>query len=471
MAEESFAERIRRLRRDAPAVAPAKPAAAAEAAETSARDPSWLRERLARHRDRGGSRRFAPAASPAGPVGHTRTSGPPRDLVERRCARGAFGARVILRPATECHGSLAFADVAGAQDLGFLARDPALEVLDPRACIYLDIETTGLSGGAGTWPFLIALGRFVGSDFELWQGFLRDPSEEAALLEETARRIAESAGVISFFGKSFDRHRLEDKMRLHRIEAPFDSRPHLDLYHPLNRLYTRRAGWERLAPGRAAPPDAGFPDGRLGTMERGLLGLVRELDLSGAHAPAAWFDFLAGRPHLLEEVFRHNAIDVWSLATLTAHLGRTLVERGPQGEPLAGPALARALGLAAIHRDRADRADESYWLARVVERLGDAPEPRALVRWRADNLRLAGDGAAALALFEELAGVLDEHTPAVEVARAKLLEHHAHDLPAALAACAAARAAAELVLAPKAGARFLVELEVRVARLEGKLAP
>ena len=394
----------------------------------------------------------------------------PEALVERENARGCFAERVITRAALERHGNLHFADVDSAKHLALLTRDPALAQLEPRACVYLDIETTGLSGGAGTWPFMVALGRFVGTDFELWQGFLRDPSEEAALLEETANRIADAAGVVSFFGKSFDRHRLEDKMRMHRIEAPFEGRPHLDLYHPLQRLYTRRAGWERLAAGSPAPPDAGLSDGRLGTMERGLLGLERESDLSGAHAPAAWFDFLAGRPHLLEEVFRHNAIDVWSLATLTAHLGCARNEQRPDGAALEGPALARALGLAGLFRDASDREAERHWLEVATERVGTLDTPRALLRWRADNLRLSGQREAALRLYDQVVEVDDHLTPDVQVERAKLLEHALGDLAGALGACEAARAATVRHLGPRAAERFLGDLDHRAARLARKLA-
>ena len=41
-----------------------------------------------------------------------------------------------------------------------------------------------------------------------------------------------------------------------------------------------------------------------------------------AGGPAAWFDYLHGRPHRLEGVFQHNLDDVKSLVTLLAHVGR-----------------------------------------------------------------------------------------------------------------------------------------------------
>lgn len=383
--------------------------------------------------------------------------------------RGSFAERVTLRPVSELHGRFRFDEVDGAVGFVELTGDGALEGLKLREAVYLDIETTGLGGGAGTWPFMVALGRFKGDELELWQGFMRSPAEEAGVLEETARRIADSSGVVSFFGKSFDRHRLEDKMRVHGIEAPFGRLPHLDLYHPLNRLYTRRAGWDRVGGGGESPAGSGFGDGRLATMERALCGLERGLDLSGAHAPAAWFDYLAGRPHLLEEVFRHNALDVWSLVTLAAHLGRTLCEVRVDGSPLEGPRLARQLGLASLAKARADRHGELAALDRALEELGPREVPCALALWVADARRLAGDPVGALGAYEALEERADL-PPRLRAAsaqeRAKLLEHHAKNPGAALAAAEAARASA---VQGRLGARFLDELDRRAERLQKKL--
>ena len=495
---EDFRDRLRRLRRDEDAAAPPP-------ARRGAGMPGWLRDRLERQRARDagdglehGTRELDGAAGPAGGLRRTRavarssgpgsgrsgpgrsgpsrprTSGEPRDLAVRTRAEGVFAERVILRQDTERHGTWRLADVDGAGDFDLVARDPALADLAPRRAVYLDIETTGLSGGAGTWPFLVALGRYTDDGaFELWQGFLREPGEERAMLAEVADRIAAGDAVVSFFGKAFDKTRLEDKLRQHRLPSPFPDRPHLDLYHPLNRLYTRRAQWERLASpaaGRVAPPPgAGFGDGRLCTMETELCGLVRDDDLPGSFAPEAWFDFLADRPHLLEAIFDHNADDVWSLATLTAHLGRTLAEAAPDGAPLAGPCLARALGVASLYRDRADRTAERAWLDRARARLEGA-EPRGLALWRADAARLAGDKAGALAMYDDLAGDDDALGPRLHLERAKLLEHHARDHAGALAACEAARAAALRFLGGRASVRFLADLDHRAERLRGKLA-
>ncbi len=308
-----------------------------------------------------GAASLAPPAGAPAPEELVVHVGPPRALERSIC--GGFAVRHSRTCGAELHGHWPPALALGADTrvLARLGRDPRLLELDPARALYLDIETTGLHGGAGTWPFLVALGSFeqgpTGPVFVVWQGFLSSPSEERAMLRDIAERVRASSGLVTFFGKSFDRHRLEDKMRLHGIPAPFADAPHLDLYHPLRRLY-----------GKA------LPDGRLATLERELVALGRIGDLPGSQAPAAWFDFLAGRPHHLEEVFEHNRVDVVSLAVLLAHLACTLDEIGPEGAALSGPPIARARALAELFEKERAHDDALHWCAAALARLEALPE-------------------------------------------------------------------------------------------------
>lgn len=263
--------------------------------------------------------------------------GPPRDLVPS----GATVARIQCFAPDHAHGDWRLAEIehALAATLSLCARDESLASLDVRDALFLDTETTGLSGGAGTYVWLVGLGSFRDDTFELWQGFLPDPSHERALLAEVAERIARAPLVVTFFGKAFDRHRLEDKLRMHGLDSPFEKKPHLDLYHPLRRLYARE-----------------FEDSRLRTFEDVLCGVQRAEDLPGAFAPAAWFDFLAGRAHRLEGVFAHNRDDVLSLVTLASHLGRVLQGARADGRALKGATRACELALARLHDEKRDFA-------------------------------------------------------------------------------------------------------------------
>jgi len=395
--------KLARLRREALRPADeAPPTAEAGASPAPAAElPAWFR------------RRAASGAAPAPVASSACTLGAPAELCELAGPRGTFSARLRRHPGAFRHGNFALAEACGARadELAWLTREPAVAALDPRTAVYLDIETTGLAGGAGTIPFLVALGRFEGDEFHLWQAFLRHPGEEAAALEEVAARVRAASGVVSFFGKSFDRHRLEDKMRLHRIAPPFDARPHLDLYHPLRRFY-----------------GSAWPDTRLATVERELAGVVRADDLPGSLAPAAWYDFLAGRPHRLEAVFRHNELDVLSLVVLAAHLGAT---RGGRPGGLAGPGRPRARALAELFVERrefgaaldalelalslpgGEDAELSFRRAEVLRRLGREEEALgahlALARGRRDALApRAWLAAARLALRRGELSILDE---------------------------------------------------------------
>ena len=53
--------------------------------------------------------------------------------------------------------------------------------------LFLDTETTGLTGGTGTFPFLIGLGWFEEGSFVTCQLFARDFSEEGAMLRYLER--------------------------------------------------------------------------------------------------------------------------------------------------------------------------------------------------------------------------------------------------------------------------------------------
>ena len=447
-------DRLRRLRREPRA----KHAPADEL-------PIWLKKKLAAGDS--GSGRSAEGTRPA-LESRERAVGAPKRLVEGDGPLGPFSARCDAYADQYRHGDwrLSEVDHVDGDELAFFGRDERLARISLRRCVYLDIETTGLSGGAGTVPFLVALGSFEeesfgAASFRLWQGFVREPAEEAAVLAEVARRVADAEGVVSFFGKSFDRHRLEDKMRVYGIDAPFADLPHLDLYHPLVRLY------------RGA-----FDNGRLGTFERELCGVQRTDDLPGSFAPEAWFDFLASRAHLLEQVFQHNADDVLSLVTLTASLGRTHLEERFDGGPLLGPAPARACGLARAYSEGKRRAAGLEWTERAIERLelhGSA-RTRAWRLLQADLLRLLREDERALACYQALvAEASDELALRALTEMSKLAEHRLADLEGALRSAERGLALAETLAGAAAGRASALRAQVqqlqhRRARLELKLA-
>ena len=357
--------------------------------------PDRLRAQLA---SRAGRRSSPDSETQALPPTEKRDVGAPKELTAMSNRHGSFALRARRFPVDHRHGDwcLGEIDAANVGDIARLAKDQALREVDWRRALYLDIEITGLSGGAGTIPFLVAMGVFEDDEFVLYQGFLNGPEEEAAMLQDVAERVSNSTALVSFFGKSFDRHRLEDKMRVHGIEPPFADRPHLDLYHPLRRLY-----------------GGAFADGKLSTMETELCGVLRQDDLSGRFAPEAWFDFLAERAHRLEDVFRHNEDDVLSLVVLAAHLGRAFEEERGDGQPLGGPSGARAFAIAHLLSELRSHEEALPWIERGLDRA-----PAEMRRLRL----LQADACAALVLTAE-----DATAVRCLVSLAKGSEHKARD--------------------------------------------
>jgi len=175
---------------------------------------------------------------------------------------------------------------------------------DIHRVLFLDTETTGLSGGAGTVAFEIGIGFIDPRGMVIRQYVMRDYSEEGPMLEEIAALIRRFDVIVSFNGKSFDLPLLESRMVMNRIRLPLTQMPHLDLLHAVRRVYKLRLKRCNLA-----------------SLEEAVLDQHRTDDLPGAQVPQRYFDYIKTKESaLLEDVLRHNFDDVKSLAALTGHL-------------------------------------------------------------------------------------------------------------------------------------------------------
>jgi len=169
--------------------------------------------------------------------------------------------------------------------------------------VCFDTETTGLAGGVGTKAFMIGWAMWRGDRLVTRQLYLTALRGEDAMLREFSAALPRDPVFVSYNGKSYDAPLLKGRYRINRQRHPFDEALHIDLLHPTRRRY--RGVWENC---------------RLKTVERELLGIVREDDLPGAEAPAAWLDFLRGRSSRnLGRVVDHNRQDVVTLARLLDH--------------------------------------------------------------------------------------------------------------------------------------------------------
>lgn len=193
---------------------------------------------------------------------------------------------------------------------------------DFRRSAFLDIESTGLGGGAGIYAFMVGVGTFEPQaghtgcsgdrlNFVVRQLFMRHPGEEPALLTALADLLQGCESLVTFNGRSFDAPFLRGRYRYAGRFLPTDvgppkalddGTPHLDLLHPARRLWRKRLGSCALT-----------------NLERKVLGFSRaEDDVPGSLIPHLYADYLYdGDGRMMQRVFYHNREDIVSMAALT----------------------------------------------------------------------------------------------------------------------------------------------------------
>jgi uncharacterized protein YprB with RNaseH-like and TPR domain len=188
--------------------------------------------------------------------------------------------------------------------------------------VFFDLETTGLSGGAGTQAFLVGCAWFEDDgSLTTRQYLLARYSDERAMLAAVADDLGRAGALVSFNGKSFDAPVLETRYLFHRLEWTLSQRAHIDVLHPARRF------WKE-------------DDCSLVVLEQQVLGAWREGDVSGYEIPARYFQFVrSGDARPLVDVLEHNRLDLVSLAGLTARL-LEIVRGGPDYAENAREALA-----------------------------------------------------------------------------------------------------------------------------------
>jgi uncharacterized protein YprB with RNaseH-like and TPR domain len=308
----------------------------------------------------------------------------------------------------------------GSADVGALAEmpDTLLEVLSdneisgipPERWAFLDTETTGLAGGSGTYPFLIGVGRITRDGFAVKQFFMREFAEERSQLAALEWHLKDFDVLITYNGKTYDQPLLETRFRMNRTRPPFARMRHLDLLHGARRLWKLR-----------------LESCKLIQLEQQILGVIREGDLPGHLIPFVYFDYLRDQEATrLVPIFHHNAIDILTLACLTAIVPAAFrhTDRVTRGEELAG--IARWL----MNSGEGEQALE------VMKRAVDAGLPdRLLFRalWDVACLeKKLGRPQAALPLLNELAGCRNEYRVCALEELAKYYEHKEPNLPLAL---------------------------------------
>jgi len=310
--------------------------------------------------------------------------------------------------------------------------------------IYLDTETTGLSGGTGTVPFLVGLAWAEAGGLRIVQYFLCALGQERPLLWAVGQRLREHTVLVSYNGRTFDWPLLQTRLLMARLQSEWPAPAHLDLLHLVRRIFRPR-----------------LPDCTLRTVEEAILAIERLEDLPGALIPGRYFAWLrSGVPAGLDAVFQHNRQDVASLAVLLQVMERVLRD-GRWLRPVDRFSRARFLEARGLWPEALQEYAE-LWRMRT-----DAIPSGAVGLRLARLLRRAGRWRQARVVLEECWATQSYPYPAA-IELAKLLEHQVRDLPAArrLVGDALTLLAAAVI----GDERWRKDLEVRRARLDQRLS-
>ncbi len=422
-----------------------------------------------------------PGVGPAGSGGQT---GPPLHQSQTDIAavlggawREADGRRCVVvdrrwepsvRHGRERIGALAERlDRAAGEAALFTGGAPA-----PPPFVFFDLETTGLSGGAGTLAFLVGCAWFEGDGSFLTRQFLLTRhADERMFLETVAAELARAGALVSFNGKSFDAPLLEGRYLFHRLAWRGREMPHVDVLHPARRFWKPRVarpfhGGDRGTESPALPGEGCS----LQALERQIVGARRTGDVPGFEVPGRYFQFVrSGDAGPLEGVLEHNRLDLLTLAALTARLLH-MVRTGP--DAVGDPREALALGHVYARGGRESRARDSY--RRAIDRCRSprgAFDPVRIDALRALALtcRRSRRHDEAACCWIELAEMRGCPPPIVREATEALAIHHehrVHDL--ALARRFALGSLAALTDGPRPSLAQAVRH--RLARIERKIS-
>jgi uncharacterized protein YprB with RNaseH-like and TPR domain len=302
----------------------------------------------------------------------------------------------------------------------------------PGSVAYIDTETTGLGGGAGTYAFAAAVARPIDCGLRLAQVFLPQPGLEAAFLHRLHEELDAAEAVATFNGSSFDLPLLRTRWVMARMPGLLASPPHVDLLTLVRALYRHR-----------------LESCTLRTVEERLLGYEREDPIAGVMVPDAYFDFLhQGSSTMLDAVLEHNRLDVISLVHLHSRLlsrlkgadaamdasdwlalGRHRLRRGARADGW------RALRNATTFRDGQASATAGLLIARKLSRRGSLPGADELLGWLeqkvSEDIRLPvararllewrrRDPASALSVVEAAQERMPDEAAALEPRRTRL---------------------------------------------------
>ncbi len=323
-----------------------------------------------------------------------------------------------------------------------LSRDERFKDLDLRKTLFLDTETTGLTGGTGTFVFMVGLGFFSEGGFQTQQLFMRDYSEEKACLSLLNPLLDSFEFLVTFNGRHYDIPLLETRFILSRMDSRIREKPNFDLLFPSRKIW--KGAYENC---------------RLVTLESRLLGMGRENDIPSEWIPHFYFEYVqTGDAREIQRVFYHNRMDILTMAALMGRIH--LVYHDPQAaRPRKG---VEHFSLGRLFWDHGLR-EKAIPCFEIALRRCDDDLAWDVMRWLSQAFKKTGRLERARSLWEEMATwpYQKEAFPFIELA--KYHEHRLGDFDRAIAYVDQA-----LERARPDRPRELESLLQRKQRLEGK---
>jgi uncharacterized protein YprB with RNaseH-like and TPR domain len=347
-------------------------------------------------------------------------------------------------PAHYRYGEMALVDILSipTYPAHLLSRDERLKELDFRKALFLDTETTGLSGGTGTFAFMVGLGFFQEDKFLVHQFFMRDYSEERASLSLLKNIVDSFQFLVTFNGRHYDIPLLETRFILSHMASKIREMPNFDLLYPSRKIW--KGAYENC---------------RLVTLESRLLGIERTDDIPSEWIPYLYFDYIqTGDASKIQQVFYHNQMDILSMVALAGRIH--LVYHDPQAAQPRKGIEHFALGRLYWEHGQREKAIPCFEIA--LKRCDDDLSWEVM-KWLSRAFKKTGQSERARSLWEEM---LDwpykkDTFPYVELA--KYNEHRLKDWDRAMTYVDKA-----LAFTPSHQQRELELLQNRRRRLEQK---
>jgi len=287
-----------------------------------------------------------------------------------------------------------------------LSKDERLKELDFEKALFLDTETTGLTGGTGTFAFMVGLGFFHEGRFSIYQFFMRDYSEERASLSLLKDMMDSFQYLVTFNGRQYDIPLLETRFILSRINSKIREMPNFDLLYPSRKIW--KGAYENC---------------RLVTLESRLLGIERTDDIPSEWIPYLYFDYIqTGDARKIQQVFYHNQMDILSMVALAGRIH--LVYHDPQAARPRKGVEHFALGRLFWEHGQREKAIPCFEIA--LKRCTDDLS-WDVMKWLSMAFKKTGQGEKARSLWQEMAGWSHKRDAFPYVELAKYHEHRLKD--------------------------------------------